>query len=132
MKLLLDEQISPAIAEALRRRGHDIVAVGERRDLLSRTDLDVLVAAAAEGRVAVSENIRDFARLGAHRLPSRRWHHGVVLVSRRGFPGSRNGFGLLIRALEALLTDHPGDDDLIGDVIWLKRAADDRPRPDEL
>jgi len=125
VKVLLDEQISPAVAQALRRRSHDVVAVGERRGLLSRPDLDVLVAAAAEGRIVVSENIRDFARLGAHRLPSRQWHHGVVLVSRRGFPGSRDGFGLLIRALDVLLATHPGDDDLVGEVVWLKRAADD-------
>jgi hypothetical protein len=125
VKLLLDEQISPAEAEALRRRGHDVVAVGEHRDLLSSTDLDVLVGAAAEGRAVVSENIRDFVRLGAHRLPSRQWHHGIVLVSGRGFPGSRDGFGVLIRALDALLAAHPGDDDLVGEVVWLKRAPDD-------
>ncbi len=38
MKLLLDEMWSPAIAAALRERGHDVVAVAERSDLRGKPD----------------------------------------------------------------------------------------------
>ena len=88
-------------------------------------DIDILVAAAEAGRVVVTEDARDFMPIGLRRLPSRQPHWGIVLVSPHAFPRSRNGFGLLIRALEVLLAAHPGDGDLAGDVIWLKRAADD-------
>ncbi len=132
MRLLLDEHLSPEIAGSLRSRGHDVVAVSERGELRTAKDIDVLVAAGRERRVVVTQDIGDFMRLGARRLPDHRWHAGIVLVAPRTYPTSSSGFGLLIRALEALLTDHPGDDDLIGDVIWLKRAADDQARPGEL
>lgn len=125
MRLLLDEHLSPDIAEALRSRGHDVVAVTERRELRGRPDVDVLVVAAAERRVMVTEDIRDFAWLGLRWLPTRRPHHGVVLVPRRSFPRHPAGYGGLVRALEALLAAHPGDDDLVADVVWLKRPDPD-------
>jgi hypothetical protein len=126
VKLLLDEHLSPALAASLRSRGHDAVAVSERGELRTAKDIDVLVAAAGEQRVVVTQDIGDFMRLGARRLPDQRWHRGVVLAAPRTFPTSRDGSGLLIRALDVLLAAHPGDDDLVGEVVWLKRAPDDR------
>jgi hypothetical protein len=125
VRLLLDEHLSPGMAEALRSRGHDVVAVAERTELRGRPDIDVLVAAAAERRVVVTEDRRDYVRFGLRWLPSRRPHHGVVLLSPRSFRRHPAGYGRLLRALEALLAAHPGDDDLVGDVIWLERASSD-------
>ena len=125
MRLLLDEQISPEIAEALRRRGHDVVAVAERQDLRSLADADILAAATAEGRAVASVNVRDFASLGERRLPSREWHAGVVLISRRAAPGSRDAFGILIRALDAFLGARTGAEELVGRVIWLEASHED-------
>ena len=125
MKLLLDEHFAPEIASSLRQRGHDVVAVAERLDLRHRADIDILVAATAEHRVVVTEDAKDFLPLGARRLPDRRPHFGVVLVPRRSFPRSRDGFGRIVRAFDALLRAHPGDDDLMGDVIWLTGASGD-------
>ena len=125
MRLLLDEHYATEVASALRDRGYDVIAVAERQDLRRRMDIDVLVAAAEEGRVVVTEDAKDFVPIGLRRLPSREPHSGIVLVSPRAVPRSRNGFGLLIRALDALLVAHPGDGDLVGDVIWLRQATDD-------
>ena len=101
MRLLLDEHLSPKLAEVLRRADHDVVAVAERPDLRGRPDGDILDVAAAEGRVVVTMDIADYATIGARRLPSRHPHHGIVFVSRRTFPRARDGFGLLVRALES-------------------------------
>lgn len=125
MQLLLDEHISPLIAQALRRVGHGVIAVAERDDLRGKGDLDLLVVAAVERCVMVTENIDDFAALGRRRLPSRRPHHGIVLIAHKAFPQSRHGIGRLVRALDALLSAHAGDDDLVGNVIWLVPAPDD-------
>lgn len=125
MRLLLDEHISPNVAASLRERGHDVVAVAERTELRGRRDIDVLIAASAERRAVVTEDVRDFRTIAARRLSSRKPHSGVVLVPQRAFPRRRDGFGRLIRALDALLAAHPGDDDLVGDVIWLRPLPED-------
>lgn len=41
MKLLLDEQISGKVAERLRGRGHDVVAVTDEPDLRGMRDPDL-------------------------------------------------------------------------------------------
>ncbi|CAN5572837.1 hypothetical protein BH23CHL8_BH23CHL8_01810 [soil metagenome] len=126
MRLLLDEHYSTEIAESLRRRGHDVVGVAERRELRSRRDIEILTIAAAEGRVVVTEDVRDFAMLGSRRLPTKRPHRGILLVSQRAFPRSRAGFGLLVRALHTFLAAHAGDDELVGEIAWLVQAPEDQ------
>jgi predicted nuclease of predicted toxin-antitoxin system len=123
--LLLDEHYAPEIAASLRQRGHDVVTVAERPDLRGSADIAILAVAASEGRVVVTQNVRDFAALGARRLPGRKPHAGVVLVPRQRFRGSRSGFGLLIRALAAFLDAHAVDEKLTGRVVWLERASDE-------
>ena len=125
MRLLLDEHLSPQIARALRSHGQDVVAVAESPEMRRGSDVEVLIAAASERRVVVTRDIGDFTILGARRLPNQRWHHGVVLVPRHSFPASDEGFGRLIRALAALMGAHPGDEDLVGQVMWLARSPDD-------
>lgn len=120
MRLLLDEHLSPIVAASLRRRGHDVVAVAEHVELRGQADIDVLMAASADRCAVVTEDVRDFRTIAARRLASRGPHWGVVLVAQRAFPRSSEGFGRLIRALDALLAAHPGDDELLGDVIWLE------------
>lgn len=126
MRLLLDEHFSQTVARALRDRNLDVVAVAERKDLRGLSDIEVLGVAASEGRVVVTADIGDFVKLAARRLPDRTWHRGVVLVPRRALPRSADDFGRLIRALEALLAAHPGDDDLISDVHWLQPVPEDQ------
>lgn len=71
MKFLIDECISPRVAEALSAAGHDAVHVRDL-GLLGVTDEEVMAAAAADSRTVVSADT-DFGELLATRaatLPS--------------------------------------------------------------
>lgn len=81
MKLLVDEQLSPAIAEELRRRGWDAQAIrNERPDLEGAPDDRVMDVAHAEGRVVVTNNVRDYRPFAADRLARGHGHSGLILV----------------------------------------------------
>jgi predicted nuclease of predicted toxin-antitoxin system len=58
LKLLLDEMYAAAVAEQLRRRDHDVIAVAERADLRGSTDEDLLAWARIEDRALVTDNQR--------------------------------------------------------------------------
>lgn len=80
-RLLLDEMLSPVIAERLREQGVDAVAVASRPDLRGRADAEVLAAAAAERRVLVTRNVADFMRLDAEWSSAGRKHPGIIGIS---------------------------------------------------
>ena len=73
VKLLLDEMYPRRLAEQLRADGHDVVAVVELSDLVGRPD--VTRFARESGRVVVTENVVDYARLdaGASEVPLVEW-----------------------------------------------------------
>jgi hypothetical protein len=60
--LLLDEHYSEVIAEQLRHRGHDVVAVTEYWDVVGLADVELFLLMAAERRAIVTENWSDFRR----------------------------------------------------------------------
>ena len=122
MKLLLDEMSSPAIARALRDRGHDAVAVAEQPEWRALSDVEVIAVARRERRVVVTANIRDFRPLH-HELvaPSGAGHAGLVLVP-TSYRLRRQDVGRLVAGLEALLQSHPDEDVLANGEAWL---ADD-------
>ena len=102
--LLLDEMYPPSAALRLRDLGHDVVAVLEVDvGLAGRSDEDVLAWATRIGRCVVTENVLDFARL-APVLP----HAGIIFVSAKRFPRTRNGLALLDTALHDLLAGRRG------------------------
>ena len=71
MRLLVDQNLAPPVAAALRAAGHDVVHVAER-GLAAAEDDENLALAAAEAWVVVSEDA-DFSALLARsgeRLPS--------------------------------------------------------------
>jgi predicted nuclease of predicted toxin-antitoxin system len=101
LKLLLDEMLSPAIAEELRRRGHDTVAIAERADWCGLADSDLLSLGRSEGRAIVTKNIRDFRPLAAEAmLGGGPGHAGVVFVA-ANISLSKAATGRLVEALEA-------------------------------
>jgi hypothetical protein len=123
VRLLLDEHYSKQIAQQLRDRGHDVVAVTERPDLAGLRDDQLLDAMAAEGRAIVTENWSDFHRLIRQATASGAAHHGVVFTSRRQLPRSRAAIGLHVGVLDDFLQRHPDDDALRNAHHWLP----DRP-----
>ena len=116
MKLLLDEIWAPAIAEALRDRGHEVVAVAERRDLRGMPDAAIFDAAHAEGRVIVTENVVDYRPLAADAMRAGRDSPALIYASNRAYPrANRRTAGRLVAALDALLSAR----DAVASEHWL-------------
>jgi len=118
VRLLLDEHLSPHIAEGLRARGHDVVALVERLELRSAGDEGVLVAATGEGRALVTADT-DFVTLARRASAAGDHHSGIVLVS-RGLLLARRPIGPMIAGLDDLLRRLPGEHALADRVVWLE------------
>lgn len=119
MRLLLDEHYSPEIAEQLRRRGHDVVAVGEEPALRGLADEIHFATSPEQRRAIVTENVGDFRPLLAAAVRAGTANYGLVCVSARRFPRAKAAIGRMILALDALLRDHPADDGLRDREVWL-------------
>jgi predicted nuclease of predicted toxin-antitoxin system len=118
LRLLIDEQLSPAIAAQMRKRGHDVVAVADS-GLAGKDDGEVLDWAARQKRAVVTNNIQDFRPLHAARLSGRTPHHGIIYVSSKKFRFDRAALGALVKPLAALLTASPADDALLDREVFL-------------
>jgi hypothetical protein len=99
--LLLDEMFPPVIAEELRRRGHDVIAVAADPQLRAQSDPELFAWATQQRRRLVTENAKDFRRLLNETAAA---GPGLLLTSSRTFPRSRQAQGALIAALEAWLS----------------------------
>jgi len=75
VKLLLDENLSPKVAEILCREGIDACAVRDR-GLLEATDPEVFYRAFDEDRIVVTANVGDFEELAK----ACELHAGIVLI----------------------------------------------------
>jgi len=119
LKLLLDEMYPPAIAEQLRARDHDVVAVTEHPALRSIPDEQLFAYAQTEQRAVVTENARDYRPIADARAARGRSHFGLVLVDSSKYPrGVSRTIGRMVTGLGKLLSMHPGDD-ATGLVHWL-------------
>ena len=116
MRALLDEQLSPRIAELLREAGYDVVAVAERDELIGSSDVILLDVATTEGRAVITNNIKDFRPLAAEFLARGREHAGLILVPSTRVR-TRSAIVLLAGAIEKLLHDHP--DGLASSERWI-------------
>jgi hypothetical protein len=121
VKLLLDEMLSPAIARDLRAHGHDAESVAGHPDRETRSDPEVLALARAGHRALVTNNLRDFRPLHVEAIsPGGAGQFGMIFM-----PGSyrrtRADTGKIVAALEAVLSQYPGDSDLANGEAWLQR-----------
>ncbi len=112
VKLLLDENISPAAAVALAADGVDAWHVRDR-GLEGTTDHELLERAYQEDRILVTLNVGDFEKL----VRERELHAGVVLIERAGL--LRDEQIELMKSVAAALAEHG---DLINQVL---RVAED-------
>jgi predicted nuclease of predicted toxin-antitoxin system len=119
VRLLLDEHFSFRIAEQLRKKGCDVIAVVERPELREMNDEALLRWASRADRALVTENVQDFLPIHAEFLNHGEQHCGLILTSARKFPRSIGGFGLLITALARVINEHPASSSLRSDVFWL-------------
>lgn len=106
------------VGKALAEGGHDVRALDSEIELEGLSDPEVLELAAAEGRVLVTANIRDFEPLLREWAGEGRSHAGVILV-----PSSvRNeAFGVLISGVEETIVDTT-QEEWTDRVEWLRRA----------
>ena len=86
-RFVLDEHISPEVARGATARGVDVVALGDA-GLLRKRDEEILRVAAAEGRIAVTYNVGDFAMLVGQVTRERGAIPGVIFVNGRTIPSS--------------------------------------------
>ena len=117
MRLLIDETYPRTLAEQLRVRGHDAVAVTETPALVGLEDAPLLTWAHTENRAVVTENVSDFLALHASWLRSGQSHSGIILASNAAFPRARaSTLGALVKALDELVVQHARLDT---DICWL-------------
>jgi hypothetical protein len=125
--LLLDEMFSGAIAEQLRAKGHDVLAVVNDPALAGLADEQILAHAAATGRALVTVNIKDFMPLDARYRAASQTHTGLILVSAKTFPQDRTFTAAITSALSALL-DQEGPT-RPGQVLFLPASSCCCPHP---
>lgn len=114
MRLLLDEMIAAVVAEQLRGRDHDVVAVQDPGRAHQRGIDDCLLLAHAhdERRAVVTDNVPDFFRCHQQRLQTGRTHHGLLLFTNETFPRHRHDLFVsqIMAGLEHVLKAYPDDD----------------------
>lgn len=115
---MLDEHLSPGIAEELRLKGRDVTAIAERYASMQMTDPAVIELAISEARAIVTANVRDFRPLCAELVLSGRGHPGLVLLA-SGFRRTRGDSARIARLLSELMDRHPGAGDLTNQEAWL-------------
>jgi endonuclease/exonuclease/phosphatase family metal-dependent hydrolase len=102
VNLLLEEDLSPRIAQALRKLGVDAVSVQEvgRQGLSDREQLEY---AACERRCFVTRNRDDYRILTRERFDRDQPHPGVLVISSRLPP---DDFGRIAAAVKRYLDRH--------------------------
>lgn len=112
MKLLIDEDLSPKVAESLRLAGGlDAIHVRER-NLLGQPDPVILQRAYDEDRILVTANVKDFQRLAR----ARELHPGIVLFL-AGSLSRDEQLALMHKAIAALEQELQEERDMVNRVL---------------
>lgn len=123
--LLLDEMLSPRLAESLRERDVDAVALVADAGLRGIPDDEVRALATEQGRVVVTCNVADFLRLDVSWRAEGRSHSGLALIASASFPQDKAFVGAVTDALVAA-----GPQLLPDTVTFVRRvSAGGRPLP---
>lgn len=105
MHLLLDGHIDPAVAVQLRLLSFDVVTLDDWRggQLRHASDRDILLAAAEEGRILVTFDLRTVPGLLEELAGEGEYHAGVIFVN--NWTIRQNDVGGLVRSLRNLLEE---------------------------
>lgn len=104
MRLLLDAELSPRyIGGSLVERGHDVVCLADDPLRRSLTDRQVLELAAADERILITRNSRDFVPLLREWAEAGRHHAGCILV----WTLRNHEFAPIVDGVDRLLTQRP-------------------------
>jgi len=117
VKVYLDEDLSPAIADILRRNGMDAISTHEA-GTVQLDDRAQLAYATREGRTIVTANVVDFIELAHEAVATNTEHAGIVLV-----PSSFRGDEFQAIADAVLDALQPYRDGLRGLVVYLSRGG---------
>jgi predicted nuclease of predicted toxin-antitoxin system len=103
VRLFLDAHVSARrIATALRAQ-HDVRAADEERELDGWDDERLLALATEEGRIMVTFNVADFARIATEWPAGSKSHAGCLLIV--GI--DHREFGLILRVINHALSTRP-------------------------
>jgi Domain of unknown function (DUF5615) len=119
LRLLVDEMYPASIAEGLRARGHNAIAIVERPELRNLEDAEVFAAAQSERRAVVTENVADYIPIANDHDARGNAHHGLVLVHPARYPrGRARTIGSTVTALDDLARRF-GSDEATSLRTWL-------------
>lgn len=117
LRILIDEDLSPWVAERLRTDKLIDAAHVRDRGRLGRTDREVLELAFTEDRILVTANVTDFERLAQ----AAEIHTGIVVVL-DGALRRNQQLELLCKVMEALESEIAAGRDMVNRV--LRMSAD--------
>lgn len=95
MKYYLDEDLSPKIAEILRKQGIDAISVYET-GMAQASDREQLEYAVSGGRCLITRNRNDFIKLTVQFFNEHRKHYGILIIPHT-LPGDK--FSLIAKAI---------------------------------
>jgi predicted nuclease of predicted toxin-antitoxin system len=107
IRLYLDEDVRPTLAEILRMRGYDAVSCIELGKI-GATDKEQMLTAIREERAILTHNIRDFVKLHQN---FKKEHFGIIL-------SDQLPVRTLVRRVLRLLSTM-SQEDIKGCLIWL-------------
>jgi hypothetical protein len=119
VKLFLDAHISARrVAAPLREQGHDVRAADEERELDGLTDEELLSIAAAEERIFVTFDVKDFPVIARRWAEAGRAHAGCAIVV-----GIDHGeFGAILETITRELAARPDEADWTEVTLFLART----------
>ena len=106
------------MAEELRGRGYDVIAVTEDHELRGLPDAELFTHARSTGYAIVTQDYADFVALVRGAAIDDVEHFGVIFVPKRLWSSLRDLDGLT-DALERFLGDQASEDALSSGVVWL-------------
>lgn len=116
-RFLLDEHYPARLARALVSDGTDVVALtADRPELSGQDDTSVLRAAANDGRIVVTEDVRTFAAAAAQAAD----HVGIVCCHHSRFTRTPSGLNRLRLAIKELADSPPDGLGRLPIVWWLE------------